>query len=73
MKNKFLYSLFALLLINPVFIGCKKDLTVIPNSLLSEDAIYTDKNLITAVLARFYSQVSQNGGNTYWSCCLGRN
>jgi hypothetical protein len=64
MKNKFLYSLFALLLISMPFIGCKKDLTVIPNSLLSEDAIYTDKNLITAVLARFYSQVGQNGGNT---------
>jgi starch-binding outer membrane protein, SusD/RagB family len=60
MKNKFLYSLLALLLISTPFTGCKKDLTVIPNSLLSEDAIYTDKNLITAVLARFYSQV--NGG-----------
>jgi starch-binding outer membrane protein, SusD/RagB family len=64
MKNKFLYSLLTLLSINTVFIGCKKDLTVIPNSLLSEDAIYTDKNLITSVLARFYSQVGQNGGNT---------
>jgi hypothetical protein len=60
MKNKFLYSLLlALLLINTPFMGCKKDLTLIPNSLLSEDAIYTDKNLITAVLARFYSQVNQ--------------
>ena len=64
MKNKFLYSLFALLLINTPFVGCKKDLTQIPNNLLSEDAIYTDKNLITAVLARLYSQVGQNGGNT---------
>jgi starch-binding outer membrane protein, SusD/RagB family len=64
MKNKFIYSLFALLLINTPFTGCKKDLTVIPNSLLSEDAIYTDKNLITSALARFYSQVGQNGGNT---------
>lgn len=64
MKNKFIYSLFTLLLINTMFIGCKKDLTVIPNSLLAEDAVYTDKNLITAVLARFYSQVGQNGGNT---------
>src|SRR5688572_9106920 len=60
MKNKFLYSLLALLLINTPFMGCKKDLTVIPNTLISEEAIYTDKNLITAALARFYSQV--NGG-----------
>ncbi|MBO9681584.1 MAG: RagB/SusD family nutrient uptake outer membrane protein, partial [Flavisolibacter sp.] len=64
MKNKFLYSLFALLLINTPFIGCKKDLTVIPNNLIEDKAVYTDKNLITAVLARFYSQVGQNGGNT---------
>src|SRR4051794_3770061 len=64
MKNKFLYSLLALLLTSTPFVGCKKDLTVIPNSLISEDAIYTDKNLITAVLARFYSQVnSAPGGN----------
>jgi len=66
MKNKFLYSLLTLLLINPMFIGCKKDLTVIPNSLIAEEAVYTDKNLITAVLARFYSQVNQvtnPGGN----------
>jgi hypothetical protein len=63
MKNKFLFSLLALLLINTPFMGCKKDLTVIPNSLLSEDAIYTDKNLITAVLARFYSQVNYSGNN----------
>ena len=49
-----------------MFIGCKKDLTVIPNSLIAEEAVYTDKNLITAVLARFYSQVNQvtnPGGN----------
>src|SRR5215213_4701769 len=64
MKNKFLYTLLALLLITTPFVGCKKDLTVVPNSLLSEDAVYTDKNLITAVLARFYSQIGQNGGNT---------
>lgn len=64
MKNKFIYCLFALLLINTVFIGCKKDLTVVPNNLLEDQAVYTDKNLITAVLARFYSQVGQNGGNT---------
>lgn len=63
MKNKFLYSLFAFLLINTLFMGCKKDLTVIPNSLLSEDAIYTDKNLITSVLARFY-QLVNNGATT---------
>ena len=64
MKNKFLYSLLALLLINTPFTGCKKDLTFIPNSLLEENAIYTDKNLITSVLARFYSQVNSGpGGN----------
>jgi starch-binding outer membrane protein, SusD/RagB family len=64
MKNKFLYSLLALLLISTPFTGCKKDLTVVPNTLLSQDAVYTDKNLIIAALARFYSQVGQNGGNT---------
>lgn len=63
MKNKFLYSLFAFLFINTLFMGCKKDLTVIPNSLLSEDAIYTDKNLITSALARFY-QLVNNGATT---------
>ncbi len=64
MKRKFLYSLFTLLLINTVFIGCKKDLTVIPNTLVADEDIYTDKNLITAVLARFYSQVNSiPGGN----------
>lgn len=61
MKRKFLYSLFAILLINTVFIGCKKDLTVVPNNLLETEAVYTDKALITSVLARFYGQV--NGGN----------
>jgi starch-binding outer membrane protein, SusD/RagB family len=64
MKNKFLYSLLALLLINTPFMGCKKDLTVIPNNLLEDKAVYTDKNLINALLARFYSQVGQNGGST---------
>ncbi|PJJ79764.1 RagB/SusD family nutrient uptake outer membrane protein [Mucilaginibacter auburnensis] len=61
MKKKFLYSLFALFLINTVFIGCKRDLTVVPNSVVSDASVYTDKNLITSVLARFYSQI--NGGN----------
>ncbi len=46
--------------------GCKRDLTVIPNTLLSEDAIYTDKNLITAALARFYSQVNGGQGGASW-------
>nr|WP_294795349.1 RagB/SusD family nutrient uptake outer membrane protein [uncultured Mucilaginibacter sp.] len=59
MKKKFLYSLFALFLINTMFIGCKRDLTVVPNSLQTADDVFTDKNLITAVLARFYSQVNQ--------------
>src|SRR5687768_5078619 len=66
MKNKFLYSLFALFLINTVFIGCKRDLTVVPNSVIAEDDVYTDKNLINSVLARFYNQVNEvpnPGGN----------
>ena len=49
-----------------MFIGCKKDLTVIPNSLIAEEAVYTDKNLITAVLARFYSQVNGGTGGALW-------
>lgn len=40
--------------------GCKKDLTVIPNNLLEDQAVYTDKNLINSVLARFY-QLVNNG------------
>ncbi|RZA01293.1 MAG: RagB/SusD family nutrient uptake outer membrane protein [Sphingobacteriaceae bacterium] len=67
MKNKFLYSLFALLLINTVFIGCKKDLTVVPNQLLTTSDVFTDKNLITATLARFYTQINGNGaGQASW-------
>jgi hypothetical protein len=67
MKKKFLYSLFALFLINTVFIGCKRDLTVVPNSVIEEDAVYTDKNLITSVLARFYTQINGNGaGAAAW-------
>lgn len=61
MKRKILYSLFALLLINIVFIGCKKDLTVVPNELLTTDEVFTDKNLINATLARFYTQINGNG------------
>src|SRR6187401_2928190 len=64
MKRKFLYRLFALLLISNLFITCKKDLTVVPNSLIEEDSIYTDRNLITAVLARFYSQINNQVGQT---------
>lgn len=63
MKSKFLYSLFALFLINIVFIGCKRDLTVVPNNVIEESAIYTDKNLINAALARFYQQINNGGGN----------
>ncbi|MGY3215236.1 RagB/SusD family nutrient uptake outer membrane protein [Mucilaginibacter sp. HD30] len=59
MKTKFLYSLFALFLINMVFIGCKRDLTVVPNSVIEEPAVYTDKNLINSVLARFYNQINE--------------
>ena len=67
MKTKFLYSLFALFLINMAFIGCKRDLTVVPNSVITEESVYTDKALITSVLARFYNQVNESsappGGN----------
>ena len=67
MKTKFLYSLFALFTINMVFIGCKRDLTVVPNSVIEEQAVYTDKNLINSVLARFYNQINESpnppGGN----------
>lgn len=66
MKNKFLYSLLALFLMSTPFIGCKKDLTVVPNSLIADEAVYTDKNLITAVLARFYSQVNGGQGGAGW-------
>ncbi len=59
MKRKFLYSFFALFLINTIFIGCKRDLTVIPNDVIEDKAVYTDKNLINSTLARFYSQVNQ--------------
>jgi|GEM_PF-160847 len=58
MKRKILYSLFALFLINTMFISCKRDLTVVPNTLQTTDDVFTDKNLITAVLARFYTQVN---------------
>lgn len=61
MKRKFLYSLFTILLINIVFIGCKRDLTVIPNDVIEEEAVYTDKNLITSTLARFYQQINYAG------------
>lgn len=60
MKTKFLYSLFALFTINMVFIGCKRDLTVVPNSVIEEQAVYTDKNLINSVLARFYNQINES-------------
>lgn len=67
MKKKVLYSLFALFLINMVFIGCKRDLTVVPNSVIEDAAVYTDKNLLTSVLARFYNQINEvsnpPGGN----------
>jgi starch-binding outer membrane protein, SusD/RagB family len=43
--------------------GCKKDLEAIPNNLLTADVIYTDKNLITSVLAQFYITVNGYGEN----------
>jgi starch-binding outer membrane protein, SusD/RagB family len=61
MRKKFLYSFFVLFLINTLFTACKKDLTVIPNSLLETELIFTDKNLITSTLARFYQQISAGG------------
>lgn len=66
MKNKFLYSLFTILLINIILIGCKRDLTVIPNDVIPEEAVYTDKNLINATLARFYSQINGGQGASNW-------
>ena len=56
MKNKFLYSLFAVLFISTVFTGCKRDLTVVPNDFLVPDDIYTDEVLIRSVLSQFYLQ-----------------
>lgn len=66
MKKRFLYSFFALFVVNALFIGCKKELTVKPNNLVLTEDIFTDKNLITSVLARFYGDETiadgSNGG-----------
>jgi len=61
MKTKFLYCLFALFAVNALFIGCKKELTVKPNTLVLTEDVFTDKNLILSVLARFYQ--NNTGGN----------
>ena len=61
MRKNLLYCFFTLLSITALFSGCKKDLTVIPNTLLESGEIYTDKNLITSVLARFYQQINAGG------------
>jgi hypothetical protein len=66
MKNKFLYSLFTILLINILLVGCRRDLTVIPNDVIAEEAVFTDKNLIEATLARFYSQINGGTGGAAW-------
>jgi len=66
MKKKFLYSFFALFAVNALFIGCKKELAIKPNSLVLTEDVFTDKNLINSVLARFYGAApmaaSNNGG-----------
>jgi hypothetical protein len=62
MKHK-LYCLFAFFVISSVFTGCKKDLSVSPNALLPTEEVFTDKNLITSVLGRFYQQVNAWGEN----------
>ena len=61
----------ALFVVNVLFIGCKKDLTLKPNDLLLDQDVFTDKNLINSTLARFYQQAHDgtnvNGnGNTGW-------
>ncbi|GAB2971901.1 RagB/SusD family nutrient uptake outer membrane protein [Mucilaginibacter puniceus] len=38
--------------------GCKKDLTAIPNSLLSAEIIYTDRALVISTLQQFYNQTN---------------
>lgn len=60
MKTKFLYSLFALFVVNTLFIGCKKELAVKPNNLVLTEDVFTDKNLILSVLARFYQTIYTN-------------
>lgn len=57
MKNK-LYCLFALFVLNSVFMGCKKDLTAVPNSLLGDDDIFGDRALVISTLAQFYNQTN---------------
>ncbi len=57
MRTKILYSFFALFVVNVMFIGCKKDLTIKPNELLLDEDVFTDKNLITSVLSTFYRQM----------------
>jgi hypothetical protein len=71
MRTKILYCFLALFVVNVLFIGCKKDLTIKPNDLLLDQDIFTDKNLINSTLARFYQQIhtgtNVNGnGNTGW-------
>jgi hypothetical protein len=41
-----------------MFMGCKKDLTTLPNSLLDQEEVFTDRNLVISTLARFYSQTN---------------
>jgi starch-binding outer membrane protein, SusD/RagB family len=62
MKTKLLYSAI-LLFIASAFTACKKDLEAIPTNLLPPEVVYTDKNLITSVLAQFYATVNGYGAN----------
>jgi starch-binding outer membrane protein, SusD/RagB family len=63
MKTK-LYSLFALLVINAAFMGCKKNLDTVSVNKLQEEIIYSDRSLVLATLANFYISVGfgQNNG-----------
>lgn len=63
MKTK-LYCLFALLVINAAFMGCKKNLDTVSVNKLGEDIIYSDRSLVLATLANFYTSVGfgQNNG-----------
>lgn len=62
---KKIYSLLTLFMISCLFIGCSKNLDVIPVNQLPQEIVYTDKALIQSVLANFYISVNygQNNGD----------
>lgn len=64
MKNK-IYCLFALFVINSLFIGCNKSLDAVPVNRLPAEIIYSDRGLVQATLANFYISVNfgQNNGD----------